>query len=155
MFNPGFSSENIPDNKSFSSEAFFPDIDTDPFWKQYRLPGELPEELIDDCLIRAIDEANERLNNWKEARVLEGYAALADVPSKKVNDISTKLAQYARAVYCLAKAEILKETITVDRKEVAENTAKTSEETEDKYREFAGKAIRYIMGKRSVGVHVI
>lgn len=155
MYKPGFSSENIPDNKSFSSEAFFPDIDTDPIYKLYRLPGELPEELIDDCLIRAIAEVNTRLQSWKEAKELDGHAALADVPAPVVNGESVNLKQYPRAVYCLAKAEILKETITVDRKEVAENTAKTSEETEDKYREFAGKAIRYIMGKRSVGVHVI
>jgi head completion protein GPL len=154
-FNPGFSSENTPENKVFSSEAFFPDVETDPFYKQYRLPGELPEELINDCLIRAIGETNTRLQAWKEARILEGYVTLATVPALVVNDESVKLKRYARAVYCLAKAEILKETVTVDRKEIAENAAKTSEETEDKYREFAGKAIRYIMGKRSVGVHVI
>lgn len=155
MYSPGFSSENIPENKVFSSETFFPDIETNPFYKQYRLPGELPEEMIDDCLVRAIAEVNTRLQAWKEARILENYASLAVVPATFVNGKSTNLKQYPRAVYCLAKAEILKETVTVDRKEIAENAAKTSEETEDKYREFAGKAIRYIMGKRSVGVHVI
>ena len=154
-YSPGFSSETIPENKIFSSEAFYPDISTDPFYIQYRIPTEIPEDLVEDCLIRAIGEANERLQKWQEARELEGFATLAAVPSPLVNGENVKLKRYARAVYCLAKAEILKETPTVDRKEIAENAAKTSEETEDKYQEFASKALRYIMDKRTVGVHVI
>ncbi|MPN24754.1 hypothetical protein SDC9_172156 [bioreactor metagenome] len=47
---------------------------------------------------------------------------------------------------------MLKETLTADRRAAAENNAKTGEETEEKYREFAADAISLIVGDDRVHV---
>ena len=62
---------------------------------------------------------------------------------------------WQRAVYCEAKAEILRETVTVDRRPEAENAAKSGNDTEEKFREFAQDAIRAIVGIGRVSIDLI
>lgn len=151
----GDSNETAPESRDIGSGAFWPTVATGGFYEQYRIPPELPETMIVEQLKLAIGRVNASLKDYAAGRQADGYSVLADVPGDVIDGEPIKVSQYRRAVYCEAKAEVLKETMTVDRKPQAENAAKTSEETEDKFREFAAAAIRAICDYTRVEVALL
>lgn len=137
------------------NDPFYPDIEMAQFQTLYRIPAEYTPDLVEHQLALAITRVNDSLAFWQIDQVESGYATLADVPAQQINGESAKVQQYRRAVFCECKAEILKEFETAERKPVAENLAKTGEETEDKYRTFANHAIRQMCSLRRIGVHTV
>ncbi|BES69721.1 head completion/stabilization protein [Marinobacter nanhaiticus D15-8W] len=140
---------------TLTNVAFFPDIDTGEFLTLYRIPTEIDAQIIEHQLLQAMTRTNHSLQTWRATQESEGHTALSDVPAESLGNESELVRLYKRAVMCEAKAELLKETETVDRRAVAENAAKAGEETEDKYREFAAEAIRVIAGLNRIGVALI
>ena len=151
----GKTPEAKPDNKTIKNEGWFPNIETDPFYVGYRIPAEYSPELVVDLLELAMYQANLALIGYRMTQQEQGVASLLEVPADKINDESVKIKNYKRAVYCYAKAEILKESETADRRPVAENLSKSGELTEDKYRQFFHTAIRAVIGKSIVEVALI
>lgn len=138
-----------------------PDVDCGDFWPAvsgekfrtlYRLPAELPAAVIVEQLMLAAVNARNSLQKWRRSRT---EISLADVPQEKVGERGELALLWERAVYCLAKAELLRETLTVDRRKEAENAAKSGEETEAKYREFAADAISMICGVDAITCETI
>ncbi len=141
--------------KSFDCGTFYPAIERLDFYKVYRIPAELPVETVDDYLLQAIIRVRRALADWMAEQVALEYNSMDDVPQEQVDGKNELTLLWIRAVFCEAKAEILKETETVDRREAAENAAKSGEQTEDKYREFAQDAIRTIVGMGRVSIELI
>ena len=144
-----------PANTEISSGSFWPTLSSSSFIEEYRIPAELPESLILAHLKLAVVRVNGALLRFKAEQLSAGKLSLAELDSEEINGEKAKVLLYRRAVFCEAKAELLKETQTVMRKPDAENVAKTAEETEDKYREFAQVAIRLIAGSRRIEVELI
>ena len=140
---------------SLTNVPFFPDIDTGEFNALYRVPAEIDALIIEHQLLQAMSRTNRSLATWRATQEAAGHATLAAVPCDTLGAEPELVRLYKRAVYCEAKAELLKETETVDRRPVAENAAKAGEESEDKYREFAAGAIRAIAGLNRVGVALL
>lgn len=149
MMDGWLSNRNEPENRIIQRGTFFPPIESAPFFRQYRPPAELPAETVIAHLEMAVIQVGRQLDRW---RLEQTAATLAEVPAETVNGRSELLALWERAVYCEAKAEVLKETLTADRRKAAENNAKTGEETEEKYREFSADAIALIVGDDRVHV---
>ena len=133
-----------------SRGSFFPPVSRARFIAEYRPPGELPLGTVTAHLRQAVIYVGRQLDEWRKTQTA---ATLADVPAELVTEvqdgetteISELVALFDRAGFCEAKAEILKETLTADRRAAAENNAKTGSETEEKYREFAADAISLIV----------
>ena len=142
----------MPEERLIRYGNFFPAVGLRKFYMQYRPPSELPEETVHEHLKMALIYVCRELLFWQQEQTA---ATLAEVEAEKVNGESELVALFERAVYCEAKANILKETLTADRRIAAENNAKTSEETEDKYREFAADAIALIAGQDRVYIGMI
>ena len=140
--------------KTITNAYFWPAIDPQVFVDQYRIPQELPDDTIVNHLERSMNEANIALDEYKLEMILIGFEKLADVLADHINGSSVKVTAYTRAVYCFAKASLLEEMQTLDRRKDADNLAKTSVETEDKYRQFAQEAIRAVCGESPVKVSV-
>ncbi len=138
-----------PDNRTIQRGTFFPPVESETFFRQYRPPAELPFETVIAHLEMAVIQVGRQLDFWRREQTA---ATMAEIPAETVNGRSELLVLYERAVYCEAKAEILKETLTADRRKAAENNAKTGEETEEKYREFSADAIALIVGDDRVHV---
>lgn len=133
-----------------SRGTFFPKISSAQFCAEYRPPSELPLDTIISHLRQALVTVGLQLDKW---RLQQPVATMAEVPAETITEerdgkSSTRselLSLFERAVFCEAKAEILKETLTADRRAAAENNAKTGELTEDKYREFSADSISLIL----------
>lgn len=144
-----------PEDKSIGCGTFYPAITRKEFFDAYRIPLELPLSTVDTHLRQGIINVRRALKEWKAEQEIAGCATLASVPQEEVDDVGELTVLWNRAVYCEAKAEVLKETESANRREIAENSAKTSEETEEKYREFAQDAIRMIVGEGRVSIDII
>ncbi len=150
---PGWAPENTqPVDVPVNAGDFYPDLSTGEFRDIYRIPADLPQNTVVDQLRLAVVRVVQALSSWQS---IQEAATLAEVDQPEVDDIGHLVLLWKRAVYCEAKAEILRETSTVDRREAAENAAKSGEDTEDKYREFAQDAIRQIVGMERVTIEII
>jgi nicotinamide mononucleotide adenylyltransferase len=138
-----------------------PDVDFGTFWPKisgqkfrdlYRIPAELSNAIVTEQLRLAGMAVIRQLTKWRR---LQTAASLAEIPQETVDGIGALVLYWERAVFCEAKAEILRETMTVDRRKEAENTAKSGEVTEDKYREFAADMIAAIQGDNRIYVELI
>lgn len=109
-----------------SGDGWWPDLPVAEFQQAYRLPQEYADVLLQDHLELAALWAQRQLEGWRQQREAEGCAALADVPRGA-------LRLYRRAVFCHAKALLLAQFATVERREAAKNDAK---ESPDLYRQF-------------------
>lgn len=138
--------QNIPDVE-IRRGTFFPPVSSRKFYRQYRPPSELPAETVLAHLRQAVVNIGRQLDAW---RAEQSAAELSEVPAETVDGQSELVFLWERAVYCEAKAEILHETLTADRRKAAENAAKTGDETEEKYREFAADCVSLICGESRV-----
>jgi len=155
QYSTGETPANQPENYNISSGPFWPVIDSESFYNDYTIPASLAAGIVRSCLRLAIVRVNNSARSFQASQIVAGYNKLTDIPADLVDDVHPKEELYRRAVFCEAKANVLKETQTIDRKEVAENIAKTSEETEDKYRELSQIALRDLCDRKQVGCETI
>ena len=132
--------------------SFWPTIDGEKFRALYRIPAELPNESITAQLRLAGLTICRQLAAWKSRQTA---ANITEIDQPEADGIGALTLFFERAVFCEAKAEILRETVTVDRRKEAENSAKSGAETEEKYREFAADAIAAIRGNNRIYVELI
>ena len=131
-----------------AGDGWWPDLPVADFQQTYRLPQEYADVLLQDHLELAAIWAQRQLEEWRQQREPEGCTALASVPKGA-------LRLYQRAVFCHAKALLLAQFATVERREAAKNDAK---ESPDIYRQFyawAQDAIADILGRPRADIELL
>ena len=93
--------------------------------------------MVEDHLQLAMARTNQTLQAWKAEQQSAGYSDMESVPSDEIGGEKLTLIYYRRAVFCHAKALLLQQFATTDRRDAASNDAKESEETEDKFLQFS------------------
>ena len=143
------------ESKNIENQPFWPALDLAVLIDDYRTPGDLPQTSVERQLMFAMVVVNSRLEAYRAEQQAAGYETLEDVPAETVGGISIQMELYTRAVFCTAKASILRDWPSIDRRSEAENQARTSEETEDRYLEFADQAICQFTGRTFVNVEAL
>lgn len=133
--------------QAIENDGFWPDLSVAEFQKGYRLPAEYLVELLADGLAIAMGEVNSdlamRKTQWKAAGITNVAAADPMVLPERTHMAAT----YKRAVYCRAKAYLLQQFATVNRRAEAANVAKESPETREQFLAFSQQAVRSIQGR--------
>lgn len=143
---------------SFSGKPELTDLDpisNEPFWCElsivdlmdnYRIPAEYDNGVIMQGLLMAAVRVNARLNPVKEAILalaptsnFEDY--VTEHPNDTVNNIDFAIHEYLNAVYCKAKARLLQNFNTLNRRKDAENDAKEAPETAQYWENEAQQSI--------------
>ncbi|WP_420588203.1 head completion/stabilization protein [Bacterioplanoides sp.] len=137
------------------NQLFWPDIDIGKFCEDYRTPNELNQGTIKEHLSHAMAEINIQLMDYRHRKMDEGFDHLKDVPAETIGDESRLLMLYRRAVSCRCKAVICRDYPTIDRREPAENQAKSSQETEYTNLCNSDKAVRAFLELSDISVDVI
>lgn len=140
----GNSNENS--TATVNNDGWWPDFTVADFQSRYRLPSGYAEGVLIDGLQIGMAWANIQLRNWRADLAGFEYANLNDVPADKLGEESILLVHYRRAVYSHAKAYLLQQFPTINRRESANNEARESEETESKFLEYAQQAIADLQG---------
>lgn len=138
-----------------TNSPFWPDIELDTLRKTMRLDGTVTNERLEHAVINAALQVNSDLKLWKMTSKSLGHESLVQVPAEHINGQSIYLQLYLRAVYCLAKANLIERYSDFD------STAKglkAGEELTDSItdlRRDARFAIRDILGESHVTVELI
>ena len=117
---------------------FWPDLDLAEFQTSRTLPADLPPDTAGVALLAAIAEVN---------------TTLADVPGAKLRDENQLTAQYKKAVYARAKADLLGEFATIGRRE--SHPGQESLDTRANLLAEAANVMRNMLQQPRVGVHLI
>ncbi|AMO55981.1 head completion/stabilization protein [Endozoicomonas montiporae] len=141
--------------KTIQNQPFWPDLELADFVDNYRIPSDLPEGTVTGHLINAAIQVNSRLVTYRAEQRQSGYEHLEQVPSEVINGQSIQVTLYHRAVCCMGKASVLRDFASIDRREPAENQAKTGEETEDRYLQYVDEALCRFLNIGDINVELI
>ena len=116
------------------NDGFWPQLQIGDLLSKYRIPSEYADNITETGLILAMIRVNEALQRVK-AHIQADLAF--DTFADYLEAISTPMAtsellqiHYEHAVFSRAKAHLLQNFKTINRRDVAENEAKEAEQTE-------------------------
>lgn len=132
---------------------FWPDLDLAEFQKVRTLPADLPPETAGVALLAAIAEVNDALADVVTYWNAKACERAADVPGAKMGDENQLTAQYKKAVYARAKADLLGEFATIGRRE--SHPGQESQDTRASLLAEAANVMRNMLRQPRVGVHLI
>ncbi|EPN2803317.1 head completion/stabilization protein [Serratia marcescens] len=157
MKGPSFSVSGRPidyqDRPITNGQAFWPDLNLGEFQKSRAIPADLPAETAGIAVLAAIAEVNDTLAPAVSYWTRKGYDKAADVPGARMDDENQLTAQYKKAVYARAKADLLGELATIGRRDSL--PGRESDETRAILLAEAAYVIRNMLQLQRVGVHLI
>lgn len=133
--------------------TFWPDLDLAEFQRVRTLPADLPTDTAGAALLAAIAEVNTTLADVVTLWVAKGCERAADVPGAKMGNENQLTAQYKKAVYARAKADLLGEFATIGRRE--SHPGQESLDTRANLLAEAASVMRNMLQQPRVGVHLI
>lgn len=132
-----------------TNDGFWLDVSMADLMSKYRIPSEYADDTIKWGLSLAVIRINEKLARAKAEMISLGSDTFADYLSAHSTPVAEgELLQihYEAAVYSRAKALLLQQFKTMNRRTIAENEAKESEQTEQYWLDESQKSIASIMG---------
>jgi Phage head completion protein (GPL). len=97
--------------------GFWPNLNLKDFQEQRKIPADLSADTAAQALLTAAVEVNEDLVKVEASWRVKGYDAAEDVPGVKLNGVNGLCAQYTKAVFARAKADLLGEFATIGRRD--------------------------------------
>ena len=140
------------------NDGWFPDIALTDMRDAMRLDGTVTDARLVQAVVDAILQVNRELGAWQALQADAGIAALADVPAARINRESRLLAQYRRAVYSTAKADLIERYRDYDTTATSLSDKKSMEwldEAPGAQRRNAQWAIADIVGRTHLTVELI
>lgn len=119
---------------AITNDGFWPNLTMADLLNNYRIPAEYADAVISTGLIMAMVRVNDALYPVKEAVVSLGYSTFAAFCAAEhptaINSVNVLAMQYHHAAFTRAKAGLLQQFNSMNRKANAENAAKESDDTE-------------------------
>jgi hypothetical protein len=137
-------------DKTIENDGFWPNLSVSEFQKGYRLPAEYLVDMLVTDLITAMIEINSDLVKRKAKWQSEGVSAVESANPIVLPEPKFRVALYKRAVYCRAKASLLTQFATVNRRDSAENIGKELPERGETFLEFSQQAVRGLQGRNRI-----
>ncbi|HFV9291865.1 TPA: head completion/stabilization protein [Serratia fonticola] len=150
MFRPG---DNGFQKSTLTNDGFWPDLQLADFQRQRQIPPSIDAGTVSQAMLTAVAEANRSLAAFAAQQQRKGYATAADVPGPVMDGENALTAQYKKAVYARAKADLMGEFAAISRRE--DNTNQDAPQTKATLLAEAAFVIRAIKGRKRVGVHLV
>ena len=132
------------------NDGFWPDINLADFQKQRQVPPDLDGDLLTDALLASVAEINLSLESLKRQLIANGYQSASDAPGAKANGQNALCAQYKKALYARAKADLVGEITSIVSR--AANPKQENPETKNNLLAEAAFVIRNMKGLKRVTV---
>ncbi|RMN99174.1 Prophage PSPPH06, putative head completion/stabilization protein [Pseudomonas syringae pv. coriandricola] len=133
--------------QAIENDGFWPDLSVAEFQKGYRLPAEYLVEMLAADLTMAMVEVNTDLAKVKARWQGAGVSNVESADTTVLPERTFQAATYKRAVYSRAKASLLTQFATVNRRESAENVGKELPERSETFLAFSQAAVRSLQGR--------
>lgn len=130
-----------------ANDGFWDDLSMADLMSRYRIPAEYADDVIKTGLVMAMVRVNEMLFKAKEAVIslgLTSFDAYYESYDTEVNGQNVLFWHYQHAVYCRAKAGLLQQFNSLNRKANAENAALESEDMEQYWLDESQRSIHFI-----------
>lgn len=156
----GFSGRRIEyqDAPITNGVAFWPDLNLKEFQESRSIPPDLPASTSARAVLAAIAEVNSHLADVVKQHQVEGYATALAVPGASIvgengQQENQLTAQYKKAVYARAKADLLGEFPTIGRRDTQPGAE--SNETHATLLAETAYVLRNMAGLPRVGVYLV
>lgn len=141
--------------QAIENDGFWPDLSVTEFQKSYRLPAEYLVEMLAADLTMAMVEVNTDLARKKAQWQAAGVSNVESADTTVLPERTFQAATYKRAVYSRAKASLLTQFATVNRRESAENIGKELPERSETFLAFSQAAVRSLQGRGRITVALL
>lgn len=141
------------DEPIINGEGFWPDLNLAEFQRLRTLPADTPPETALNALLASIAEVNTDLSAVVKRHQAQGYVTARDVPGARAGDETQLTAQYKKAIYARAKADLIGEFQTIGRRETF--PGQESQDTRENLLAEAATVIRNMKGYGRVGIYKI
>lgn len=140
---------------TIANAPFFPNLDLATFRSSVRIDGTVTDDRAVQALESAMYDVNGQLAEWMQKQQAASVNALGDVvqPSWQPESYYTRL--YLRAVWSLAKANLVERYRDYDTTGAGHDRADALIPTDDDYRRDAAWAIADICGEKRTTVELI
>ncbi|SMC24170.1 Phage head completion protein (GPL) [Andreprevotia lacus DSM 23236] len=137
------------------NSGFWPDISMDDARDVMRVSDTAPDARLKHALIEAMVSVNHDLRAYRNGREAVGVTTLAAVPAEQVDGESIQLYRYRRAVYCIAKANLVERFRDVDSTGAGNKRADQLDESVDDLRRDGRFAICDLLGRSRCAIELI
>lgn len=151
--NVGFSPETDFQRDTLTNDGFWPDLNLADFQKSRTIPVDIPSALIRNALLSAVVEVNAALTDAQAAHQSSGFSQAVDVPGPRFADKNALCAQYEKAVFARAKADLMGEFVALGHK--GEFSNQDGNETRETLLAEAAFVLRSLQGAPRVGVLIV
>ncbi|RDE04697.1 head completion/stabilization protein [Sphingomonas aracearum] len=134
---------------------WYPDIDPVRFRAEQRVLDAVTPERARQALVAGIISVNRDLQGWAAGWRSSGRAALADVPADEIDGESVLLQLYRRAVFTVAKAELVERYRDMDITGAGQRNADALDPSVGELRRDSLHAIRDMLGVGRTTVELI
>jgi hypothetical protein len=138
-----------------TNAPFFPDIAVESFRDATRVDGTVTNERCQHALEAAISDANDQLSNWVQEQVASGVTDITGMPIQPWQRAGYHQQLYLRAVYSLAKADLIERYRDYDTTGKGHQKADALAPADDDYRRNAAWALSDVRGDRRTTVELI
>lgn len=146
----GIEYQNVPVKNGV---PFWPDLNLGEFQKQRALPPNMDPGVMVIALLASVKEINDALGDVVRIHSAKGHATAKDVPGASAGDENELTAQYKKAVYARAKADLMGEFQTIGRRDTI--PGQEGSDTRESLLAEASLVLRNMQGYGRVGVYKI
>lgn len=136
-----------------NGEPFWPDLNLAEFQKQRALPPNMDSSVMVIALLASVKEINDALRHVVHSHGGNGYATARDVPGASAGGENELTAQYKKAVYARAKADLMGEFQTIGRRDTI--PGQEGSDTRESLLAEASLVMRNMQGYWRVGIYKI
>ena len=136
------------------NDGWFPDIDLKDMREVMRLDGTVTQTRLKQAVIAAIIYVNTDLQLWQESQK-KNHHRLENIPSTDIACESILTINYKRAVYCMAKADLIERYRDYDTTGEGNKKVEWLESSPGEQRRNAHWAIADIIRRRHLTVEII
>jgi len=149
----GFSGKpELTELPAITNDGFWVNLALADFMRDYRIPAEYDNGVILQGVIMSMVRVNDKLKAVKEAiNVLASGSTFSQYltahPNYLINGTDWAVLEYKHAVFCHAKAYLLQQFNTLNRRKDAENAAKEAPEVEEYWANQAQQSVYNLLIK--------
>ncbi|MGE1735046.1 head completion/stabilization protein [Morganella morganii] len=99
--------------EAIKNNGFWPDVDLQDFQRSRAIPTDISADFLADALIATLTEVNGELSEVQKQHQADGFATAQDVPGVSRKGRNALCAQYLKAVFARAKADLLGEYTSI------------------------------------------
>ena len=135
------------------NDGFWPDLDLSEFQIDRSMSPNINERLLRDAIVSAIVEINLTLEQYKNTQISKGINRASDCGVVSVDDTSSTVIIYKKAVFARAKADLIGEFVSIASRD--DKLGESQKEMKSALLAESTREIRKLLGLRRCGVALI